>query len=639
MTKESKTHQKTLTSRLRKYIITALLAWTALIAGLLAKDILGIERSIHEMALREAFSHLNKDYATRLWASSHGGVYVPATQKTPPNPYLKDIEERDIKTPSGKALTLMNPAYMLRQMMDQYGELFGIWCHITSLKHFRKETAPDEWERAALVSFEKGTDEVVDFAPVRGKTCLRLMRPIKTEGACLKCHGGQGYRVGDIRGGVSVSVPMEPYLAIERKEVLSSIASFSLLWLVGMAGILFGHKRLGTQIKEKERVEHALEISEKNYSAVFDNSLTGIYVVQDDKLKLANQTLADIYGYEPRELIGMDSLELVHPDDRRLVMELREKRLRGEEVPPVYEVRSIRKDGAVIWVQRRNTLVSFDGKPAVLGNVLDVTRFKEAEETVKRQTEELSRSNQELQAFASVASHDLQEPLRKIRTFGDVVERKFGEQLGEEGRDYLYRMRKAAVRMQALIDALLVYSRVNAKGLDFKTVGLNDIVEEVISDLEVLIETKKAKVQVAELPAIEADSVQIAQLFQNLVSNSLKFGPEHGAPEVRISSEALEDAVPERVRTKRVRTKRVRIIVEDNGIGFDNKFADRIFRPFERLHSHTAYEGAGIGLATCRKIVERHGGTIEAKGVPDKGATFIITLPVKQKHDPSAQSA
>jgi signal transduction histidine kinase len=158
------------------------------------------------------------------------------------------------------------------------------------------------------------------------------------------------------------------------------------------------------------------------------------------------------------------------------------------------------------------------------------------------------------------------------------------------------------------------------------------------------IESKGAKVRVAELPSIEADPVQIGQLFQNLISNSLKFGPEHGIPEVRIYSEAVEDAAPECVRTERVctervRTERVRIIVEDNGIGFNNKFADRIFRPFERLHSRAVYEGAGIGLATCKKIVERHGGTIEAKGVPDKGATFIITLAVKQKHDPSAQPA
>jgi PAS domain S-box-containing protein len=494
MTKETKTPQKTLTTRLRNYVVIALLAWTALIAGLLGRDILEIRRTIQAMAVWEAASHFNKDHATQPGVSPHDGPNVPVT---------------------------------------------------------------------------------------------------------------------------------------ERKGILPTITSFSLLWLVGVAGILFVAKRLGTEMKDREKVEHALEISQKNYSAAFDNSLTGIYVMQDRKLKLANQTLADMYGYERQELIGMDSLQLVYPEDRPAVIALTKKRLKGEEVPSVYEVRSVRKDGGVFWVQRRNTLVSFDGKPAVLGNVLDITPLKEAEETVKRQTEELSRSNEELQAFASVASHDLQEPLRKIRTFGDVLQRKFAEPLGEEGSDYLHRMQKAAVRMQALIDALLSYSRVNAKGLDFKMVSLKDIVREVIVDLEVTIEIKGAKVHVGELPTAEADPVQMRQLFQNLISNSLKFGPEHGSPEVRIYAEAIQGAVPERVR----------ITVEDNGIGFDSKFADRIFRPFERLHGHAAYEGAGMGLAISRKIVERHGGTIEARGVPGKGATFIITLPVKQEDNPPAQCA
>jgi PAS domain S-box-containing protein len=494
MTRETETPQKTITSSLRKYIIIALLAWTALIAGLLSRDILEIRRTIQGMAISEAASDSNKDHATQPGVSPHDGSNVPVTQ---------------------------------------------------------------------------------------------------------------------------------------RKGIFPTITSFSLLWLVGVAGILFAAKRLGTEVKDREKVEHALEISQKNYSAVFDNSLTGIYVMQDGKLKLANQTLADIYGYHRQEMVDMDSLELVHPEDRPVVIELTKKRFRGEEVPSVYEVRSVHKDGGVFWVQRRNTLVSFDGKPAVLGNVLDITPLKEAEETVKRQTEELSRSNQELHAFASVASHDLQEPLRKIRTFGDVLQRKFAEPLGEEGGDYLHRMQKAAVRMQALIDALLSYSRVNAKGLEFRMVSLKEIVQEVMVDLEVIMESKGAKVHVGELPSLEADPVQMGQLFQNLIGNSLKFGPETGAPEVRIYAEGIQGAVPERVR----------IVVEDNGIGFDNKFVDRIFRPFERLHGHAAYEGAGMGLAICRKIVERHGGTIEATGVPGKGATFIITLPVKQENNPPAQCA
>ena len=616
-----KERDRSLTSRVRRYVILAIVAWTALVAGLLAKDVLEIKSAIRDIAVQDAANHFNKDYATRLWAASHGGVYVPATEKTPPNPYLANIPERDIKTPSGKVLTLMNPAYMLREMMGQYGELFGIWCHITSLKHFRDETAPDEWEKAALVRFEGGAKEVADFAPAHGKMCLRFMRPLIVEEACVKCHGVQGYRVGDIRGGVSVSVPMERYFAAERKEILFSTASFSLLWLAGVAGILFAGKRLETQARGREAVERALHLSEKNYSAVFENSLTGIYILQEGKIRLANQLMAETHGYTKEELVGMDALELVHPEDRPLVKDFRERRLRGEPVPSVYEIRTVRKDGKVIWVQRRNTLVSFDGKPAVLGNVLDITPLKEAEETMRRQTEELLRSNKDLEAFAAVASHDLQEPLRKIRNFGDLLGRKFADKIGEEGADYLCRTRNAVARMQSLIDALLSYSRLTGRSLPFETVSLGEIVREVMSDLDVLIESKGARLHVDELPTIEADPVQMRQLFQNLISNSLKFAPNHEPPQVRIHSEVLKEPRP----------GCVRIFVEDNGIGFDEKYAERIFYPFERLHGRAAYEGVGMGLAICRKIVERHGGVIEAKSLPGQGAIFIITLPIKQE--------
>ena len=612
---------RSLTSKVRRYVILAIVVWTALVAGLLVKDVVEIKRSIRSMVLQDAANHFNKDYATRLWAASHGGVYVPATEKTPPNPYLANLPERDIRTPSGKVLTLMNPAYMLREMMEQYGELFGIWCHITSLKYFRDETAPDEWEKAALIRFERGTKEVADFASVHGNMCLRLMKPLKVEQACLKCHAAQGYRLGDIRGGVSVSVPMKRYLAVERKEILFSVASFSLLWVVGMGGILFAGKRLATHAKEREAMEWALHASEKNYSAVFENSLTGIYILQDGKIKLANQLMAEMHGFTKEELIGMDALELVHPEDRPVVKDFRERRLKGEPVPSVYEIRTLRKDGKVIWVQRRNTLVSFNGKPAVLGNVLDISPLKESEEKMRRQTEELLRSNKELEAFAAVASHDLQEPLRKIRNFGGLLERKFADKIGEEGADYLSRIRNAVGRMQSLIDALLSYSHVTRSRLPFETVSLGGIVHEVVSDLDVLIESKGARLHVEELPTIEADPIQMRQLFQNLISNSLKFAPDHEPSRVRIHSEVL----------KQPKAGCVRIFVEDNGIGFDEKYAERIFYPFERLHSRAAYEGAGMGLAICRKIVERHGGVIEAKGLPGKGATLLITLPITQE--------
>ena len=152
------------------------------------------------MVKNEARANFNKDQALRFWATTHGGVYAPITGQTPPNPYLSHVKERDIKTPDGKALTLMNSAYMLRQTMENYESLYGVRGHITSLKHFREETAPDEWEKSALQGFESGAKEIFEFTEIDGKSYFRYMSPMIAKEGCLKCHGHQGYKMGDVRG-------------------------------------------------------------------------------------------------------------------------------------------------------------------------------------------------------------------------------------------------------------------------------------------------------------------------------------------------------------------------------------------------------------------------------------------------------
>jgi PAS domain S-box-containing protein len=282
-------------------------------------------------------------------------------------------------------------------------------------------------------------------------------------------------------------------------------------------------------------------------------------------------------------------------------------------------------DGAV-YRTHAYPFTDVDGSPLVLELGIDITEHKRAEEELKRYTEILEMRNRELQDFAFVASHDLQEPLRKIQSFGDRLKTKHGEGLNEEARDYLERMQKAANRMQALIQALLAYSRVTTRAEPFVEVNLTTLVKEVLDDLETAIERTGGRVELKDLPVIEADPSQMRQLFQNLISNGLKF---HGQekPHIMIYSEPLR---PERSQSKPMGEDRYSLIVEDNGIGFDEKYSERIFFPFQRLHGRDKYEGTGMGLAICRKIVERHGGIITAKSTPAKGSTFIITLPSRQ---------
>ncbi|MEA2154969.1 MAG: hypothetical protein QOE11_1109 [Solirubrobacteraceae bacterium] len=238
---------------------------------------------------------------------------------------------------------------------------------------------------------------------------------------------------------------------------------------------------------------------------------------------------------------------------------------------------------------------------------------------------ELGRSNEELERFASIASHDLQEPLRKVQMFAERATQQGGEQLSEAGRDSLERMNDAARRMQALIDGLLVFSRITTKGRPAEDVALAQVAREVVDDLQAVIADCGATVEIGDLPRVPADPLQMRQLLQNLISNGLKFRREGVAPLIRVQGSVVGDEAE--------------IAVIDNGIGFDPQYAARIFKVFERLHARTAYSGTGIGLALCRRIVERHEGTIRAESVPGEGSTFIVRLPLERAPGPPPQPA
>lgn len=249
---------------------------------------------------------------------------------------------------------------------------------------------------------------------------------------------------------------------------------------------------------------------------------------------------------------------------------------------------------------------------------------------LRNYAEQLSQSNHELESFAHIASHDLNEPLRKITAFGSRLREKYADALGEQGRDYLTRMENAAKRMQNLINGLLMYSRVTTKANPFVQVDLNAMVREVLSDLEVRIQESKGIVEIGELPTLSADPLQMRQLLQNLISNALKFRREGVSPVIRIRSSCTGGNGPRPAGGGCVGV--YQLAIEDNGIGFDEKYSRRIFDVFQRLHGQNEYEGSGIGLSVCKRIAERHGGNITVKSAPDKGATFIITLPVNHKN-------
>jgi PAS domain S-box-containing protein len=387
-------------------------------------------------------------------------------------------------------------------------------------------------------------------------------------------------------------------------------------------------------ITERKRAETALiELSEKTArrERMLSTALSSIsdfaqIYDREGRILFVNQPLLNLWGITLEEAMGKNFLDLGYPD------ELAERLQR--QVQGVFEIGHRVTDETPYtsptgqqgyYEYIFSPVFESDGTvDVVVGSTRDMTERKRIAQVLETTMLQLERSNNDLQHFASIASHDLQEPLRAIQAFADRLQTRHGAELNEEANDYLTRVQNAAARMRALIQDLLAYSRVTTKARPFTPVNLGATTETILADLVIRLEETGGCVEVGELPTIEADAIQMRQLFQNLIANALKFHRDDAPPHVKVYTQP-----PARGALKQAQ-HRVHIVVEDNGIGFDEKFVDRIFAPFERLHTQSKYPGTGIGLAICRKITERHGGSISVTSVPGQGSRFVIELPLRQ---------
>jgi PAS domain S-box-containing protein len=350
---------------------------------------------------------------------------------------------------------------------------------------------------------------------------------------------------------------------------------------------------------------------------ILDTMADALFVLDPSaKIRVTNGAVTTLLGFTEADLHGrsIDTLEPVGAGDATISRALAELTRRGaiRDQERVFRHR----DGGTVDVSVSISPVREDNIDR--GTVLiarDIRERKRAEEELRSAMRRLEQSNRELEDFAYVASHDLQEPLRKIQAFGDLLEQKHGAALPPQGVDYIARMRSAAKRMQVLINDLLMFSRVTTKAQPFVSVPLETVAREVAKDLEIRAHDAGGRIDIAALPTIDADPLQMRQLLQNLAGNALKFHRPDVPPVVTVDASVVDGTCHLRV--------------SDNGIGFDEKYAERIFTMFERLHGRGKYEGTGIGLAICRRIAERHGGTITARSTPGEGSTFLVTLPAR----------
>jgi chemotaxis family two-component system sensor kinase Cph1 len=599
---------------LRTYAYILIGMWTATVFGLLLWGISKTVEGTRRVAIHVAQAHFDKDRAFRLWAASHGGVYVPVDDRTPVNQYLEHVPERDLSTPSGKKLTLMNPAYMLRQLHKDFAELYRVTGHITSLKPLRPENRPDEWEKSALVAFEQGEEEVTEFTAINGKPYLRLIKPLKCMKGCLKCHSG--YKEGDIRGGVGISLPLDNFFEIQRSEIEAQVISHGSIFLVGFVGIVLGIRRLERRESERGLAQEALQASERKYRRLFDDSRDGVFMTsRSGELLEANQAVLDIFGYTVEEMVGMDVRRLyVNSSDRAEYQEVLERTGSVKD----YEVRLRKKDGTLLdCLLTSNVRFGKDG--SVLGYqgiIRDVTQQKRDEQALKAQAKELQRSNADLEEFAFVASHDLQEPLRNVTGCVQLLGKKCEGKLDPDADKFMGYTLESVARMRDLIDDLLTYSRVGTKGTAFEQTDCEQVLDQVVANLAATIDQAGAVITRDPLPTISGDPRQLVQVFQNLIANAIKFHQNGQAPTVHVS--AVESG------------HQWTFAVKDSGIGIERQYLDRIFMVFQRLHRKAEYEGTGIGLAIVKKIVNRHGGEVWVESEPGVGTTFFFTLPKQQ---------
>lgn len=421
------------------------------------------------------------------------------------------------------------------------------------------------------------------------------------------------------------------------REILPSILSFLSSFAVMLGSLTLKQLRRKETEIELRRAKEELQAQNETllrYKMIAAQSRDIILFMRraDGQILEANVAAVKNYGYSRDDLLKMTIYQLRATEEMDLICrQLEEADKRGI----LFETVHRRSDRSTFPVEVSSRGATIGDTRTIVSVIRDITGRKRMEEELRRSHDELEihvrertasltetleklgKVNKELREFAHVASHDLQEPLRKIQTFGERLRSTCSAKLDDTEGYYLTRMEAAANRMQQLVRDLLHLSRISMECEPLRVIDLNGIAQEVAQIFEFELTSNGGRIEIGDLPEIEANATQMKQLFQNLIDNALKFQKKDNKPHIRVHSTFCGK-------------NDCQISIWDNGIGFENKYIDRIFAPFQRLHGHGAYEGTGMGLAICRKIVERHGGQITAKSQPGEGSIFIVTLPLRQ---------
>ena len=623
------------------------------------------------LALKEVVSIYNHDLNFRLWATSHGGFYVPVTEELEPNPYLVNVPEQNIVTESGIKLTLMNPAWALRALDEFKQQANDNRSHITSLNLLRPENLPDNWEIKALKSFKNGVGEVSQISDINGEPFFRFMKPLITEEGCLKCHLEQGYAVGDIRGGISVSVPFSPYLEIENRIVKKQGVILSIIFFIGLICILLSSKilrkrkfeiiqtrnlliesyaSLKNEVANSERINAKLkleilkhekaEVRLRNLDAAIEQSPVSIVITNlKGEIEYVNKYTCKISGYTKEELMGNNPRILQSGEmNKGIYLKMWEDISAGLEWRGRFHNK--KKNGDLYWEDA--LIAPIYSENGAISHYLavkeDITERISIEEEKEKLQSQLNQKNKMdgLGQLAGGIAHDFNNIVNGIFSSAQLL------QMPERGLDdkalkYVNIINQASLRASDLTKKLLTYSRRDQ--YSFKSVDIHEIINETVDILGNTI-NKKIDIVVekhAERVIISGDKSELENSLINLVLNACQAMSYSGQIFIRTKNININQKVCDLNLFDISPGEYIKIEVTDTGCGIPEDKVDKIFEPF--FTTKEPGEGTGLGLTAVYSSVKNHKGTILVESIPGQGTSISITFPCVMDHHENKKTA
>lgn len=588
--------------------------WTLLVGGSLYWNLDSERQQTLGLANMEAVSNLSKDVSFRSWIASHGGVYVPVTEDTPPNPYLTHLRDRDVTTTDGRRLTLMNPAYVIRQVYERHSQRFGISGKITSLKLLNPNNAPDAWETKALKMLEAGNRSFTEEQVVDGKPALRSMIALIAEPACLKCHAQQGYQAGEVRGGLTATISLEPYLANERHQARIIITTHAVIWLMVCLGIFLAARQMLQRTRKRLQAELALKDSQQLFKTVSDYAGAWVFWRNPDgSLRYVSPSSERISGYSVDELVARPSLltEMVYPDDRH-IWEEHTHGADADQHPKPFEFRILTKQGELRWISHNcRSIYDEDGKfIGVRGSNSDVTDRHHKDELMMLQSRHAAMGE-----MVGNIAHQWRQPLTTLGLMAQNLRIDFNDrQLTRENLEsYTQQSQQLIQEMSTTIDDFRNFFRPNKEKYQF---CLKQSVASALNLLGAAFTSHGIEVSIDVPDDLSAYGYpnEYSQVLLNILTNAkdalVRQKPAHGRIEIRGHRDDGQAVLS----------------VTDNGGGIPDGLFDKVFEPY----FSTKPDGTGIGLYISRIIIERNmGGRITVCNT-ELGAEFSIYCPIAE---------